>query len=106
MAATIKQAFETMKTQGLTIENITIGSPGKFYKAGTEIHCLVPEKMLLSTPNGKMVNNANLLAISKDGGKYWYFLDINRSTYNIIPKLFPNFNKGLMIPEPTPPTMQ
>lgn len=106
MAATVKQAFEIMKTQGISMESVTIGQPGKFYKAGTEIHCLVPEKMVLSTANGKMVNDANLLAISKDGGKYWYFLDINRSTYNLIPKLFPNFNKSLVIPEPTQPIMQ
>jgi hypothetical protein len=62
--------------------------------------------MVLTTSNGKIVNSAYLLAISKDGGKYWYFLDINRSTYKLIPKLFPNFNKDLVIPEPTPPVMQ
>jgi hypothetical protein len=106
MAATVKEAFAIMKAQGISIESATIGSPGKFYKAGTEIHCLVPEKMVLTTSNGKIVNSAYLLAISKDGGKYWYFLDINRSTYKLIPKLFPNFNKDLVIPEPTPPVMQ
>jgi hypothetical protein len=47
-----------------------------------------------------------MLAISKDGGKFWYFLDINRATYSVIPKLFPNFNKNLVIPEPTQPGMQ
>src|SRR5580693_9151754 len=37
MTATIKQASEMLKAQGLTIESIVVGSPGKFYKAGTEI---------------------------------------------------------------------
>jgi len=106
MAATVKQAYDIIKTQGISIEKVSIGSPGKFYKAGTEIHCLVPETTLLNSSNGKMLLNANLLAVSRDGGKFWYFLDINQSTYNIIPKLFPNFNKNLVIPEPTQPVKQ
>lgn len=105
MTATIKQATEMLNAQGITIQSISIGSPGKFYKAGTEIHCLVPERIVLTTGNGRLVNNSYLLAISKDGGKFWYFLDINRGTYNLIPKLFPNFNKNLVIPEPTQPGM-
>jgi hypothetical protein len=106
MTATIKQASEMLKAQGLSIESITIGSPGKFYKAGTEIHCLVPQRMVLTTSNSRLVNSGYMLAVSKDGGKFWYFLDINRGTYNVIPKLFPNFNKNLVIPEPTQPGMQ
>ncbi len=106
MTATIKQATEMLQAQGVTIESTTIGSPGKFYKAGTEIHCLVPERIVLTTGNGRLVNNSYLLAVSKDGGKFWYFLDINRGTYKLIPKLFPNFNKNLVIPEPNQPGMQ
>lgn len=105
MTSTIKQATEMLNSQGITIQSITIGSPGKFYRAGTEIHCLVPERMVLTTGNGRLVNNSYMLAVSKDGGKFWYFLDINRGTYNLIPKLFPNFNKNLVIPEPTQPGM-
>ena len=105
MTATIKQATEMLQSQGLTIESIVIGAPGKFYKAGTEIHCLVPERMVLVTGNGRLVNNSYMLAVSKDGGKFWYFLDINQGTYKLIPNLFPNFNKKLVIPEPTQPGM-
>ena len=101
MTATIKQAMEMLKAQGLTIESIVVGSPGKFYKAGTEIHCLVPERTAITTSNSRLVNNSYMLAISKDGGKFWYFLDINQASYKLIPKLFPNFKKNLVIPEPT-----
>ncbi|MFI5160977.1 MAG: hypothetical protein ACHQHN_06845 [Sphingobacteriales bacterium] len=103
MTATIKQAMEMLKNQGFSITSITIGTPGKFYKAGSEIHCLVPQMIVMTSSNGRLVNNGNLLAVSKDGGKFWYFLDINRGTYSVIPKLFPNFNKNLIIPEPRQP---
>lgn len=106
MMQMVKTGMEQMKAQGFTFSSATIGSPGKFYKAGTEIHCLVPEMVVLTSNGSRLVNHANLLAITKDGGNMWYFLDINQSTYKIIPKLFPNFNKKLVIPEPTQPGME
>jgi hypothetical protein len=106
MIATIKQGMEQMSAQGFSFADAAVGSPGKFYKAGTEIHCLIPQRIALKSPNSRIVNNSYLLAVTKNGGKFWYFLDINKGTYNMVPKLFPNFNKKLVIPEPTQPTMQ
>ena len=106
MIATIKQGLEQMNAQGFSFADATVGSPGKFYKAGTEIHCLIPQRIALKSSNSRIVNNSYLLAVTKDGGKFWYFLDINRGTYSKIPQLFPNFNKKLVIPEPTQPSIQ
>ncbi|MFB9841858.1 hypothetical protein [Mucilaginibacter ginsenosidivorans] len=106
MMATIKQGMEQMNAQGFSFADAAVGSPGKFYKAGTEIHCLIPQRIALKSPNSRIVNNSYLLAVTKDGGKFWYFIDINRGTYNKIPQLFPNFNKKLVIPEPTQPSME
>jgi hypothetical protein len=94
-----------MKAQGFAFEKISIGSPGKFYKAGTEIHCLIPETLVMKTSKGRMAAKSNLLAISKDGGKNWSFLDLNQSTINSVKTLFPNFNNNLIIPKPAQPVM-
>lgn len=94
-----------MKAQGVSFVNAAIGSPGKFYKAGTEIHCLVPEVINMKVPNGILAMHANLLAISKDGGRRWTFLDLNKNTIDLIPKIFPKFNKALIIPQPTLPAL-
>jgi hypothetical protein len=102
----MQKGMDEMKAQGVTIENALIGSPGKFYKAGTEIHCLVPEVITMKMPQGRLTTASNLLAISRDGGKSWTFLDLNRSTIRLIPKMFPHFNPKLTIPEPTQPVMQ
>ena len=95
--------MQQMKAQGVSFQSATMGEPGKFYKAGTEIHCLIPDNIRMKTPNSSIVTHSNLLAISQDGGKNWTFLDLNRGTIASIPKLFPNFNKELKIPEPTEP---
>ena len=94
-----------MKAQEIAFKSATVVTPGKFYKAGTEIHCLVPESITMQMGTNKLTTNSNLLAVSKDGGKSWSFLDLNKNTISAIPKIFPNFNKELKIPEPTQPFM-
>ena len=101
MSAGINQ----MKAQGFAFEKITIGQPGKFYKAGTQLHCLVPEQLIMKTSKGRMLAKSNLLAVSNDNGKSWSFLDLNKGTISSIRTLFPNFNSNLILPQPTPPTM-
>ena len=101
MAAGMSQ----MKAQGFSFQKVTIGSPGKFYKAGTEIHCLLPETIIMKTSRGLMSAKSNLLAISGDKGKSWTFMDLNQRAISSIKTLFPNFNKNLVIPQPTLPVM-
>jgi hypothetical protein len=92
--------MKQMKAQGVTFTAATVGTPGKFYKAGTEIHCLVPEDITLKMGASTIHAQSNLLAVSSDKGKNWTFTDLNKNTIALIPKLFPNFNKDLKIPEP------
>ena len=101
----MSNGINQMKAQGFSFEKISIGSPGKFYKAGTEIHCLIPETLIMKTSRGRMSAKSNLLAISNDGGKSWSFLDLNQGTINSVKTLFPNFNNNLIIPKPAPPVM-
>ncbi len=106
MLSATTDAMNGLKAQGISIEKATIGSPGKFYTAGTEIHCLVPETMRLKLPNGHATVQSYILAVSADGGKSWTYMDINANSKDLIPKLFPNFNPDLKIPDPTPPVME
>jgi hypothetical protein len=105
MLALVDTSMGQLKSQGITFESASVGSPGKFYKAGTEIHCLVPETLRLKLPNGHATAHSYLLAISSDGGKNWSFVDLNKDTISSIPQIFPNFNPDLKIPDPTPPVM-
>jgi hypothetical protein len=105
MVSMASASMAQVKAQGIVFESATIGEPGKFYKAGTEIHCLVPETIKMKLPNGHVTAKSNLLAVSADKGKTWTFLDLNKNTISNLPKLFPNFNHDLVIPEPTAPAM-
>lgn len=89
-----------LKGQGVIFESATVGTVGKFYKAGKEIHCLVPDEIVFKTPNGHVRSKGNLLAVSGDKGKTWSFLDLNQATISKMNELFPTFNKDLKIPDP------
>ncbi|MGY4537758.1 hypothetical protein ACVW0P_002177 [Mucilaginibacter sp. UYNi724] len=92
-----------MKSQGFAFEKVSVGTPGKFYKAGNEIHCLVPESLVMKTSQGRFATKSNLLCVSSDGGKTWSFLDMNQGTMGSVKTLFPNFNSNLIIPKPEVP---
>lgn len=100
MRQMMDKGMQQMKTQGVSFESVTIGIPGKFYKAGTEIHCLVPEYINMKFGTSTVKGTSNLLAISADKGKNWKFVDLNKNTIPMVPKMFPNFNKDLKLPEP------
>jgi hypothetical protein len=106
MTGMISTAMQQMKAAGISFESVSVGTPGKFYKAGKEIHCLLPETIVMASPKGRMAMHSNLLAVSGDGGKSWSFLDMNNSTADKVKQLIPNFNPDLKIPPATTEPLQ
>lgn len=90
-----------MKKQGIAFESASIGNPGKFYKAGAETHCLIPEDITAKVPSGRIIVHSHLLGVSKDNGKSWTFLDLNNFNAQKVKQLIPNFNPALVIPATT-----
>lgn len=94
----IVERIEALKKQGVTTFEGLVGSPGPFFKAGNQIHCLVPEILVLKMYNGRYVTRSYLLAISNDKGKSWTFLDVGKMPADVLHKLLPNYNDELVIP--------
>lgn len=97
-----KSAFEKMD-ESFIIEKITFGEPQKIYVAGKELHCIVPETLSINTNKGKMQANYSLLAISRDNGNKWYFIETHNFTPEFLKKIFPDFNYNIVIPKKTEP---
>jgi hypothetical protein len=98
----IVEAMENLKVEGTKIESVEIGETGNYFKAGNELHCLLAEKIILSTKNGRFLINGFLLAITTDNGQNWFFIDCNIGK-DVILSFFPNFNNELIIPEKNKP---
>lgn len=105
MLKVAKEGMASMKKKGVKPDYASIGAPGKFYKAGKQIHCLVPETIRLKLSRGHAISNSFLLAISNDGGKNWKFIDLNQFTNESILDILPNFNQNLKIPKTGKPLL-
>ncbi|TFF30429.1 hypothetical protein [Mucilaginibacter psychrotolerans] len=99
----ITERMKELKDQGITGFSGTIGTPGKFYLAGNELHCLLPEDIILTTSVGRYLSRSYLLGVSSDKGKNWTFLDVGSMSADILHQLLPNFNDDLKIPPPVKP---
>jgi hypothetical protein len=98
MQKLITERIETLKKQGIMTFDGSVGSPSPFYKAGSQIHCLLPETIILRMFNGRYVGRSYLLAISDNEGKSWTFLDVGKMPADVLHKLLPNYNNELIIP--------
>ena len=64
---------------------------------------MVPESLLLSTPQGKLRGSSYLLAVSTDQGATWRFIDGSGIDKAFLKKLFPTFPAKLKLPEKKEP---
>ena len=98
MIKQITSEMDRIEKQGIVFLELSIGEPKDLYTAGNEIHCLVPQKVVLESKDGKIINSSHLLAVSDDSGEHWYFVDTSQITSENVRHLFPKFNPELKIP--------
>lgn len=103
MISLIRKGKVEMEQQGIKIESATFGEASDPVKAGDEIHCLIPQIVTVKVPNGRMKNTAHLLAVSKNNGGHWYFLDTANLTAEQIKSFLPNYNSELKLPASSGP---
>jgi hypothetical protein len=98
----MKRDVEKVERNGTTVTSITLGKPMTIYKAGNELHCMVPMLSVLQFPAYKWFVNSCFLAISKDGGKTWCFIDTTSVKWNPknLSEIIPSRNPGMLLPKP------
>jgi hypothetical protein len=100
LAQLITERMDEQKKQGITGFEGSVGKPGKIYKAGDELLCLLPENIIMTTSVGRYRSRSYLLAVSDNNGESWTFLDVGKMPADILHRLLPNFNNELKIPPP------
>ena len=101
----VKKDIEDLKEQGVTFDSISIGQPTIFVSAGEEIHTLIPQTLFLNVPRGTLMSESFLIAITKDEGLTWYFIDTAEIDNNNVKKTLPNYNSDLKIPPKKDPIL-
>ncbi|TWI98624.1 hypothetical protein JN11_02812 [Mucilaginibacter frigoritolerans] len=98
MATVLANSASSMKTQGMTFDNITFDSPSKIVKSGNELQCTLQQHTTIKLVNGRAVATSTLIAISKDGGKNWLFVDTSNKDVATMRKALPNLSTAIIIP--------
>ena len=98
MISLIKKGKAEMKEQGIAFDKVIIGQPSKTVIAGNEIHCLIPQTIYMKVPKGKMKSETQLIAVSRDNGATWYFIDAINLNKDNIRRILPNYNFDLIFP--------
>jgi hypothetical protein len=105
MMAIWQEGMASMKAKGITLVSVKIGKPGKIVTAGTELHSLVPQTIIMDLPGKQLTSESNLIAVSQDKGKKWYFIDNAPLNNENIKQVLPNFNSEIVIPEKKQPVV-
>ncbi|RYU91230.1 hypothetical protein EWM62_04630 [Mucilaginibacter terrigena] len=103
MQKLIAERIANLKKQGVVGFDGSVELPGPIYKAGSQLHCLLPENIILKTRYGRYMSRSYLLAISEDKGKIWTFMDVGNIPPKVLRKLLPDYNIELLIPAPVKP---
>lgn len=101
-AAVIKMISDAMaetEEQGYILQKAEIGEPSTFITALTELQCTIPEILTMKVPGGTVVTTSSLIAVSKDGGNNWKFLEASKSSLEQIRKYYPNISSKLKLPD-------
>ena len=107
MVGFLKENIEKMKIDGYVFKTLDVGLTSQFLNAGSEIHTIVLQRIVMTVPGGTLTTNSYLLGISGNGGKDWSFIDtapLHEKSRLI--SLFPNYNQDLKIPQIEQPIFQ
>jgi hypothetical protein len=104
--AQFKMNIEGLKTSNILLKSINCGDPGPIFKAGNELHAIIPQLQVVENDEYVMKTKEYLLAISTNGGKSWYFLNLTGFDNQTIKYYFPDFNDQLEIPQKLDPEFE
>ena len=75
MIEVMQQGTLDMQNRGIRYSSNNIGTPEPVREINGKLYALVPQTIRIEMPQGILVQESHLLAVSEDGGKRWYFVD-------------------------------
>ncbi len=76
---------------GMRLDEIITGEPSEIVKSGSEYQSVISQKISVKVPGGFLDSELNFLAVSKDKGKNWFFIDTAKNNpEDFVPQLSPS----------------
>ena len=102
MIGHLQTGMQKMKSNGVAIASVKVGSPSEFQAAGADLFAIVPTAIELNVPGGKLTQKSFVVGISSDAGQSWLFADGNGLGADQVKTVFPNFPDSVPLPAPQP----
>jgi hypothetical protein len=104
MVEQTKALMQTIKDQGFTFKDYTVGKPEAPVIDGKTAYVIVPTTLKIDGPKVKLETEGYLLGISTDQGKSWTFADgAGMDDPKVKKAVFPTLPAGLKLPARKPP---
>lgn len=87
----------------LEIISVDIGTPSDTVRVKNEIQATIPVTNKIKVKGGYLAGNSTLVAISKDDGNTWYFIEAGANTVQQLRMSFPSVSTRLKIAAPQDP---
>jgi len=97
--ANLKKSMQAITATGFSFKNVKLGKPSDMIKTGQNYQCVIPQLATAEVNGKKLIAKSNLLCISYDGGKNWYFINAEKSQETALRKLIPEISKKLVLPQ-------
>ncbi|WP_316847731.1 hypothetical protein [Pedobacter psychrodurus] len=96
--ANLRKSIEALTASGFSFKNVKLGKPSDVVKTGQNYQCIIPQFATAEINGKKLAVKSNLLCMSYDGGKNWYFINAEKSQEASLRKLIPEISSKLVIP--------
>jgi ketosteroid isomerase-like protein len=75
MMDALKRGAKAMAAQGVAIEKVAMSVPDEPKTSDGVMYTLVTETLTVKSPDGKTIRESTMVALSRDAGKKWMFID-------------------------------
>ena len=100
------KSFQEFEKQGVVFLSVSFGAPSKIVKTEGELQCTFVEMIEMRIPGGRLTAYTNVIAVSRDNGATWYFIDCSDNSIVNMRLLIPSISTELVLPEPIGPAFE
>ena len=99
-------AMKMFKMMGGSITRILYGNPTEVVKFKDELQTTLSQSVSLTSVIADVEFTSTLVAVSRDGGKQWYFIDTSLYQESELRKKLPGLSPALVIPPSQHPVIK
>jgi hypothetical protein len=87
-----------MNRDGVSFDRADVDPPHDLVQSGGQTFALLPQRVTMKVPAGKLVQEGFLVGVSFDDGVTWKFVDGASLTQKNIHRVFPSFPSTIVLP--------